>query len=463
MQEEVIEDKNKLLQAIENQDAELFSQYAEQLHYADLAEIYEDLSEEQRDFFTSHIGADKFAEVLPDLPDRLIEETIDRFPADVQKDILEQVSDDDRVDILQEVSRDTRERLLELVTPDDIDITRSLLKYGRYTAGGRMTTHFGHILRNMTVKESIESLKHDNEETESLARIYVIDQNRRLVGYVRFRDLVFNHWDTPIEQLIRPTEHTILATAEQEEAAKIVSKYDLLVLPVVDEHDRLLGVITHDDALEIIEEESTEDIEKMAGFSGEVSEESYLNTRTLTHFRRRFPWVFGLALMAISSGVVMIHFQNVLSSLFILSLFLPMVVSAGGNTGGQAATMVTRAMALGELGIGTTLRVAWKELRLGLMLGSLIGLGIAMITIFIVPILYDGPAPEVGYTRFALSVAIALTCQVTTSTLVGSLLPIAARALKIDPAVIAAPAITTTVDVSGMMIYFFTAKLILGL
>lgn len=455
--------KRLLLEATENKDSEEFLRLSEQLHYADLADCFEDLDEEDRDFFTSTLGAEKFADVMSELPESLIEETIGRFDQEGQREMLDQMSDDDRVDMLQDVSDDTRRRLLDLVEPDDIEITRSLLKYEEDTAGGRMTTHYGKVNIKMTVKQALDALRTNNEETESMARIYVVDGKQRLLGVLRFRDLAFNTWDTPIASIMRPCEHTILATADQEEAAQLVSKYDLIVLPVVDEYDRLLGVITHDDALEIIEEESTEDMERMAGFSGEVSEETYLNTRTVTHFKRRFPWLFGLAILSLASGIVMMNFSNVLNQLYLLTLFLPMVVAAGGNTGGQASTMVIRAMALGELEPGTTLRVALKELRLGLILGSIVGIGMAMIAIFIVPHFYHQMPSEIGFTRFGLAVALALASQITSSTLVGSLLPIAARTAKIDPAVISAPAITTTVDISGMVIYFVVAKSVLGL
>lgn len=462
MHEEAKETR-RLIEAIDTRDSGAFLTAVDSLHYADLAQVYENLNDDQRDFFTDTIDAEKFADILTDLPDTLVEESIERFDTEDQREILDQVSDDDRVDILQDVSDVARERLLELVEPDDIEVTKSLLKFGEHTAGGRMTTHFGCIVQNMTVKQALDHLRQDLEETKSFARIYVVDENERLAGHVRFRDLAFSSWDTAISSIIRPTEHSILASADQEEAAKMVSKYDMLVLPVVDELHRLLGIITHDDALEIIEEESTEDMERMAGFAGETSEESYLNTRTLVHLRRRFPWLFGLAILAIASGVVMLKFEHVLSNFFILSLFLPMVVAAGGNTGGQASTMVIRAMALGELEKGSTLRVAWKELRLGLMLGSLLGIGMALITITVVPLVYPDMPEAISYSRFALAVAIALGIQITSSTLVGSLLPIAARATKIDPAVVAAPAITTIVDVSGMVIYFFVAQAILGL
>ena len=452
---------NELVTTLKDRDTERFLSLAEGLHYADLAEVFEGLSEDERNFFTETMGAEKFAEVITDLPDTLVEGALGQFSSDDQREILDQVSDDDRVDLLQDVSEESRDRLLELVEPDDIEVTKSLLRYGEDTAGGRMTTSFGKVRLGLTVKEALDELREAHADSETLARVYVTDEKDRLIGRLRIRDLAFNKWDSPVSEIYRPCKHTILASADQEDAAQMFSKYDLIVLPVIDEQDRLLGIITYDDALEIIEEESTEDIERMAGMAGEVSEDSYLNTTLSTHFKRRFPWLLGLAFLAIASGYVMLKFEHVLDELFILALFLPMVVAAGGNTGGQASTMVIRAMALGELDSGETSRVAWKELRLGLILGSLLGVCIALTTIFVLPLFYSEMPVEIGFVRFGIAVAIAITAQITTSTLVGSLLPIGARRVNIDPAVVAAPAITTIVDVSGMVIYFLVAKLVL--
>lgn len=452
---------NQLLDTLKNEDTEMFLQIANGLHHADLAEVFEDLNEESKIFFSKTIGAEKFSEIITELPDTFVEDALERFSSEGQREILDQVSDDDRVDLLQDVSDETRDRLLELVEPDDIEVTKSLLRYGEDTAGGRMTMTFGKVALNLTVKQALEELREFHGDTETLARVYVTDEKDRLIGRLRIRDLAFNKWNTPISEIFRPCKHTILATADQEEAAQMFSKYDLIMLPVIDEHDRLLGIITHDDALEIIEEESTEDIERMAGMAGDVSEVSYLNTTLSTHFKRRFPWLLGLAFLAIASGYVMLKFEHVLDELFILALFLPMVVAAGGNTGGQASTMVIRAMALGELDQGSTVKVAWKELRLGLLLGTLLGACIAVTTIVALPLFYSDMPADVGFIKFGIAVAIAITAQITTSTLVGSLLPIGARSAKIDPAVVAAPAITTIVDVSGMMIYFFVAKMML--
>ena len=324
-----------------------------------------------------------------------------------------------------------------------------------------MTTQAARISLGATVKEALEVLREYKDSAESLARIYVVDEDGRLRGKIRLRELAFNSWDTLVEDIMDQADLFILASTDQEEAAQMFTKYDMTLLPVVDEYDHLLGVITHDDVLEIIEEESTEDIEKMSGIAGEQSEQTYLNTSVATHFKRRFPWLLVLALLAISSGYVMLRFEHMLSSIYLLALYLPMVVAAGGNTGGQAATMVIRAMSLGELEAGSTAKVIAKELFLGIFLGATLGCCIALITLFVLPI-FNPPLPaNIAMSTFALAVSVALGAQITTSTLSGALLPLGARAIKLDPAVVAAPAITTLVDISGMVIYFTAAQAIL--
>lgn len=463
MPEERTLDIEAIEEAVAKRNPSRFTELAEELHYADLAEVYEDLDEEGREFFTETIDASDFSEILAELPDKLIEPALERFDAPEQRDILGQLLDDDRADILQDVSPEARQRYLELLEPEDMEATRSLMRYGEETAGGRMTTKVARIRRSMTVKEALDSLRSEQDSTESLARIYVVDEKGHLLGKIRLRALAFSTWDTPVEEIMQEVDIFILASADQEEAAQTFSRYDMTLLPVVDEYHRLLGVITHDDVMEILEQESTEDIEKMSGITGEQSEETYLNTALKTHFKRRFPWLLGLALTAIASGYVMLRFEDVLSSIFLLSLYLPMVVSAGGNTGGQAAAMVIRAMSLGELDDGTTTKVLIKELTLGMTLGIMLGACIAAITVLILPafnpVLPSGITPA----HFAIAVSVALAAQITASTLLGALLPIGARAIKLDPAVVAAPAITTLVDISGMLIYFTSARAILNI
>jgi len=455
-------DVEALESAIQDRDAEAFRTSAEGLHYADLASVFQNLdNDEARGFFTQHISLDSFPNILAELPDALIEETLERFDQSAQREILGKLVDDDRTDILQDVSTEARKRYLAMLKPEQQETTRSLMRYEEDTAGGRMTTHAARIRLGATVKEALEVLREYKDSAESLARIYVVDEDGRLRGKIRLRELAFNSWDTLVEDIMDQADLFILASTDQEEAAQMFTKYDMTLLPVVDEYDHLLGVITHDDVLEIIEEESTEDIEKMSGIAGEQSEQTYLNTSVATHFKRRFPWLLVLALLAISSGYVMLRFEHMLSSIYLLALYLPMVVAAGGNTGGQAATMVIRAMSLGELEAGSTAKVITKELFLGIFLGATLGCCIALITLFVLPI-FNPPLPEnIAISTFALAVSVALGAQITTSTLSGALLPLGARAIKLDPAVVAAPAITTLVDISGMVIYFTAAQAIL--
>ena len=326
--------------AIADRDSKLTRSLCESLHPADLAELYEDQDAGTRRFLVDTLGSEAFTEVLAEIPDTLVEETLDQFQPDEQREMLEAIPDDDLVDILQDVSESKRKDFIELLDEEQQDNTRTLLRYGEDTAGGRMTTQVARIRETMTVKDAIDHLRPDLESTETMARIFVIDENERLIGKIRLRDLAFNPWNTLIRDVLTEDDQRILASADQEEAANMLSRYDLVLLPVVDESNRLLGVITADDAIEIIEEESTEDMEKAAGISGEQSEESYLNTALYTHFRRRAGWLLILALLAILSGFVMMRFEQTLIDVYLLSLFLPMVLGyLGALPGGLGAVL----------------------------------------------------------------------------------------------------------------------------
>ncbi len=454
---------NELQRALDAADGSALLAAAEDTHYADLAHLYENLDDEKRDFLLKTIGPELATDVVAELPYPLIEGALNHFKPAQLRVLLGNLSDDDRVDVFQVVSEDAQVRFFSLLGPRDKELTRSLLKYEEDTAGGRMTTHVGRITADMTVKQAITVLRRDREDAETLARIFVVDEQGRLVGKVRLRDLAFNTWDTPVHDIMEEADEYVLASADQEEAARKISKYDLIVLPVVDEFHHLLGVVTHDDALEILQEESTEDIEKLSGIGGEQSEVSYLNTSVSQQYRRRVSWLVGLAFVSIGSGYVMYHFSAVLEKAFVLSIFLPMVVAAGGNSGGQAATMVIRAMALGEVKAGNALRIAWKEARTGLSLGLTLGIAMAIFISFILPHMQQGTGSNFDFLHLALAVSVALTVQVFSATTLGALLPIFARSIKLDPAVVSAPSLASTVDVSGMLIYFSTVAAILGL
>ena len=454
---------DELMRALDASDASAVLAAAEEAHYADLAAVYENLDDEKRDLLLKTIGPEMATDVIAELPYPLIEEALNHFKPAQLRVLLGNLSDDDRVDVFQVVSEEAQVRFFSLLGPRDKELTRSLLKYEEDTAGGRMTTSIGRITADMTVKQAITVLRRDRDDAETLARIFVVDEQGRLAGKVRLRDLAFSTWDTPVHDIMEPADEFVLASADQEEAARTLSKYDLIVLPVVDEFHHLLGVLTYDDALEILQEESTEDIEKLAAIGGEQSEVSYLNTTVAQHFRRRVSWLIGLAFVSIVTGYVMYRFSHLLEQAAVLSLFLPMVVAAGGNSGGQAATMVIRAMALGEINPGNALRIAWKEARTGLFLGLSLGVAIAAFITLILPHLQPHTQAHFDFPHLALAVAAAITLQVLSATVLGALLPLGPRAIKLDPAVVSSPSLASTVDISGMLIYFVTAAAILGL
>ena len=454
---------SELLRALDAADCSALLAAAEDIHYADLANLYENLDDEKRDLLLKTIGPELATDLVAELPYPLIEGALDHFKPAQLRVLLGNLSDDDRVDVFQVVSKEAQVRFFSLLGPRDKELTRNLLKYEEDTAGGRMTTHVGRITADMTVKQAITVLRRDRDDAETLARIFVVDEQGRLVGKVRLRDLAFSTWDTPVHDILEAADEYVLASADQEEAARTLSKYDLIVLPVVDEFHHLLGVITYDDALEILQEESTEDIEKLSGIGGEQSDVSYLNTSVALQFRRRVSWLVGLAFVSIGSGYVMYRFSEVLEKAFVLALFLPMVVAAGGNSGGQAATMVIRAMALGEISTGNALRIAWKEARTGVLLGLTLGVTMAAFISFILPHMQQVTGADFDFLHLAFAVSAALTVQVLSATVLGALLPIAARSINLDPAVVSAPSLASTVDVSGMVIYFTIVGAVLRL
>ena len=454
---------SELLRALDAADCSALLAAAEDIHYADLANLYENLDDEKRDLLLKTIGPELATDLVAELPYPLIEGALDHFKPAQLRVLLGNLSDDDRVDVFQVVSKEAQVRFFSLLGPRDKELTRNLLKYEEDTAGGRMTTHVGRITADMTVKQAITVLRRDRDDAETLARIFVVDEQGRLVGKVRLRDLAFSTWDTPVHDIMEAADEYVLASADQEEAARTLSKYDLIVLPVVDEFHHLLGVITYDDALEILQEESTEDIEKLSGIGGEQSDVSYLNTSVALQFRRRVSWLVGLAFVSIGSGYVMYRFSEVLEKAFVLALFLTMVVAAGCNSGGQSATMVIRAMALGEISTGNALRIAWKEARTGVLLGLTLGVTMAAFISFILPHMQQGTGADFDFLHLAFAVSAALTVQVLSATVLGALLPIAARSINLDPAVVSAPSLASTVDVSGMMIYFTIVGAVLRL
>ena len=461
-------DWKAILAAIESGDSAEVRRLTEGLHPADAAATFSSLDDENRELYVQFLKKDALELVISFLNPTEAGELLEDLPQNDLREVLDDLPDDVLVDILQELDDKHRQSYFLLLSDAKKVLARRLLAFDEETAGGRMTTAMATLREDMTIREAIIQLEGKREETEVLSRIYVVDSEGRILGKVRLRDLTFNPRSMLVRDVMDDERIAILASADQEEALQLMTKYALAVLPVVNDDGKMLGIITHDDAFEILEEESTEDIEKMGGISGERDDEGYLRSSVIAHFRRRFSWIFGLAVIGIVSGIILYSYEEVLADQFLLAIFVPMVVATGGNTGAQAATMVIRAMSLGEFSPSEFLKVIWKELRIGLMIGGLVGglvalLGYFVLKYFIVPqgILDVGPTLSLGH--FTITVGLALTAQVSASTVIGAALPILARAVKLDPAVVASPAITTVVDIVGLIIYFGLAQALLGL
>ncbi len=450
-----------LIDAMSDGDAALAREVVPQLHEADIAAAYEALPAGEANELLPMIPEDRFAEFLVQLPLTDAEEILCQLPDDRLARVLDEIPDDILVDLLQEMPATHRGHAFHLLSEARRKSARELLRFPEDSAGGRMTTALASVRNDMTIREAIDSLRSIADEAELLSRIYVVDEEGILLGKIRLRDLTFNKRSTHISELNDNDTRAVLATSDQEKAVRTMMKYDLVALPVLDEDGRLLGMITHDDALDIQQEETTEDFERQSGITGDNTDETYLNTTVFHQVRRRIGWIVSLAFLGLISGTVMYSYQGQISGLFALTIYMPMIVAAGGNTGGQAATMVVRAMALGELEAGAMLRVAWKELRIGLIMGGTVSLAMVLQIYLLRPASIEvNTALLLG---FAGTVGLALLIQITASTLIGALLPLAARAIKLDPAVIASPAITTIVDATGLLIYLNLARAILPL
>lgn len=447
--------------ALSAKDVSTFLSVLENTHPADIAEWFVNLGNEDKRTALGFLDRDWAAQLIEYVAGQNVEEMFRFYDEETQLAILQRLQDDDRVDVLQDIEPVFRASLIALLPAADRGTTEQLLQFPEETAGGRMTTSFASVRETSTVRQAVKNLRRLHHASETLSRIFVTNSDNQLIGEVRLRDLAFARRSTLISEIVEPNVPSIDANADQEEAARMIARYDVLALPVVDVKGRILGIITHDDAIEILEEESTEDIEKAAGISGEQSEGSYLNTSIATHFKRRVLWVLGLAFAGLLSGYVLLSFESVLGSTFLLALYMPMIVAAGGNTGGQAATMVIRALSLGELKPGSLVAVMTKELSVGILVGGVIAASIIAEIFIFRPDSFEGT--QISLTLFSIVVGCSLLLQVATSTLIGAILPLGAKAMKLDPAVIASPAITTIVDVSGLFIYFTFARLFLGI
>lgn len=375
--------------------------------------------------------------------------------------LLSQMPPDDRVDLLQDLPEEKAEAILPGLAQAEREDIRKLSSFPEGSAGAVMTSDYATLSPDLTAEQALIKLRREAPNKETIYCAYVIDQGRRLLGLISLKDLILARPAAKVEDIMQREVISANALDDQEEAARKIQKYDLIALPVINGGDALVGIITHDDALDIITQEHTEDLEKFMAIGGAHESEVYRRTSAWGHFKNRVIWVIGLAMLGLVSGSIIHSFESTLMSLMILALYVPMITDSGGNTGSQAATVVVRALALKELATRDILHVLWKELRVAIMLACVLG----VLSWGKVLFLSHGSELPLGFSLQTVSIviALALALQVITATLIGAMLPLMAAKLRLDPAVVASPALTTLVDISGLLIYFTTARLLLRL
>ena len=423
----------------------------EEMNEFDIAELIGDLPENQiiQSFrlLPKSIAADVFANLDEDVQRNLITALTNKEA----KSIIEDMYSDDAADLFEEMPAGMVTRLLNNVSKETRMSINKLLKYPENSAGSLMAVEYIHLKKGLTIKESIDRIRKQKDDFVSYDSCFVTDSGRKLLGYVTVKDLLINEMDTLIDDIMQSCDHMIPTLMDQEEVANIFQDYDYSTLPVVDSENRLVGIITIDDIIDIIEEETTEDIEKMAAIT--PSDKSYMKTGVLETWKKRIPWLLILMISATFTGGIITHFEQALSTYVVLTAFIPMLMDTGGNAGSQASVSVIRSLSLEEIEYKDTLKVIWKELRVSILCG--ITLAIAN---FAKLMIFD----KVGVQISAI-VCSTLIMTVVVAKLIGSSLPIFAKKLGFDPAVMASPFITTIVDACSLLIYFRIASALLGI
>lgn len=421
----------------------------EDIHPADLAEIAEDLDTEDRVVLLNHLAADQAAEVIGDLDPALLEDTIHSLDQSRAAMVLRLMTPDDRADAVGSLDREEAESLLARLSRSDREETRRLLAYPAVSAGGLMTPDFVSLVPDETVAEALARVKHVSAEVETIYALYVADDAGKLVGALSLRDLITAPSQAYIRDVMREDFLAASVETDQEEVANMIGKYDLLALPVVDAANRVLGIITVDDVLDVMTEESTEDVHKMGAVT--PLEGGYFQTSFWRVARSRAGWLGILFLGVMFTATALEYFEGTIDGALALVFFLPLIMATGGNSGAQSSTLIIRGIAVGDVEAPDFGRVAVRELFTGLLLGTflaLVALGRAM---------WGGQSFQVS-----LVVAITVVTVVTVGALIGGLLPILIRKMGFDPAVASSPLVTTLIDIVTIFLYFSMARFVLG-
>ena len=372
MKEEIIEIKEKIIELLEDKKYSKLHEYVEKLTTQDLALLFEEISKEDMIRVFRLLPKDEAADVFSYMEPDLQEELINLFTDKELKQVLDELYMDDTVDLIEEMPSNVVKRILKGVNKTDRKLINELLKYPADSAGSIMTTEFADLKINMTVEEAFEKIRKIALDKETVYTCYILDTSRKIVWIVDVKELLIAQKNTLIKDIMDTNVVTVNTLEDKEEVAKKFDKYDLVALPVVDKEDRLVGIITVDDAMDVLQEENTEDFEIMAAIT--PSEESYFKTSVFKHAKNRILWLLLLMLSATVTGAILTHYEEAYAAVPILDSFIPMIMGTGGNCGSQSSTLIIRGMAMDEIKLSNFFKAIWKEIRVALLVGIALAL-----------------------------------------------------------------------------------------
>lgn len=443
--EEYVETLVRQLDLGQHEDIKAFN---ETLHAADIALILREMEESHRNIYFSLLGFEEASDVLEEMNPELFCDLIKTLDSNQRMLILDFMSQDDIVDKLYDLPEDLKYQILAYLDLEDALEVSELLNYEEDSAGGKMTKDYVTLMPQMSVDQAIEHLRKTGPDAETIYYVFVIDEEERLLGVISLRELIVAKGNITISDIMNPHVIAVEEDADQEEVARIVSKYDFLVVPVVDSEKRLKGIITIDDVIDVIEEEATEDILKFAGSSDleDFDEDDSSLKRIVYAVRSRLPWLIITIFGGLLSAGVISKFSGALSANATLALFMPLLAGMGGNVGTQSSTITVRTIAVSSIEGWQVLTTLLQEMAVGVIVGSVCSIIVAVVS-FVTQ----------GEMVLSVIVGLSMFANIVTAATIGTLVPLSFKKLGIDPAVASAPFISTTIDITGLSIYFTLA------
>lgn len=438
----------EVLELLEQKQFNKLKEYLGRINGADFPSIFEALDEKDMIIIFRLLNKEEAAEIFAELDADLQEKLINSFSDTELKYVVDNLFMDDTVDMIEEMPSNVVKRILKNVNEKDRKVINEILNYPDYCAGSIMTTEFVDLKEDMTVEDAFAKIKKIGLKKETVYNCYVLDKNRKLLGVIDIKDLLIADRTEKIKELMDDNIITVTTLDDKEDVAKIFDKYDYVALPVVDKEFRLVGIVTVDDAIDVMKEEASEDFEKMAAIT--PNEDGYYKTPVIVHAKNRIVWLLFLMFSSIVTGAVITHYEQAFAALPVLVSFIPMIMGTGGNCGSQSSTLVIRGLAVDEIHSKDFLKVWWKEIRVAVIVGIIMAI-VNCIRIYI------------QYKDLQLGLVVGLTLIVTImiSKSLGSMLPLICKKLKLDPAIMAAPLISTILDTCSVLVFFNIAVAIM--